>query len=436
MANEQRLARKDLEEVRDRLRQGPSDDAINPPLVPPFKTGEAGECRVLREAIKELAEEVSGLRAAVQGQASDLTKRSGAVLSDKAPGHSAPSDAGPRKRSLPLQSQDLAPCVLIDRPLGSSLRGQAAVQLVAPPTLQLEQAFPPPSVEATVAARAQVAAAFLSQRRSAPETPRVLPVRFQESRLLQQTADRSSRSSNPAADCAVAIAFEQGGVLGGGGRDSANALGSSSSHTQAGGDSKFDSAGGTLASSNHLDGHGEVGCDEALGPSSGTWAGSDPWRSGSEVVRVLRADSEPRDGHGDDDSGALGPSRRARAGSEPWVRPGQKTMEGEGGGRSLSARGQQRSSWRWRSRGEDPTSIAYASQGSARFFHAPPPPRGTWAIAHGTDAKTDLPPLAMRFAAAEGSSAGGRQHGQKGWVAALAAAMDVDEATDPEAGEH
>jgi hypothetical protein len=448
MTQEQRLVRKDLEEVRDRLRQGPSDDSVNPPLASSFKTGQTGECVVLQAAISKLADEVSGLRA-VQGQASDTTKRSGAVLSHKAPSHSASSDAGQRRRSL-LRSQDLAPCVLIDRPVGS--RVQAAALPAVQPTLRSEQASPSPSVEAAVALRTPAAASYMSQRRVAPGTPRVLPVRFQESQPLQQTADRGIRSSNPGVpvvDCEVAAAFEQGGALGSGDRESNNAWGSQPHD----GNSTFDSAGGTLPSSEllmayttnsgserawgllanikHLDGHDEVGCGEEHGSSWGKWAGTDPRKNGLETLWALRADSEPLDGHGEVGSEAR---RGTRAGSEPWVRPGQKSMGGDGGGGSLSARGPRHSSWRWGRRGQDPTTLAYASQGTARFFHPPPPPpqRRTWAIEHGVDSKLDLSPLAMRLAAADASvTAGSGQQRQTGWVAALAAAMDGDEATDP-----
>ena len=419
MNREQRLTRQDLKAVLDRLRQGPSDEAVNPPLASSYRTGDAGDFGALHAAIINLVEEVSGLRAAVQGQTADRPKRGGTVLNDKAPRTSASSDAGQRRRPLPVQSLDLAPCVLIERPFGS--KGQASPRSAQPaapkaqPPLQLESPLCPTSLEVALAAHAPAAVSYTSQRRMAAETPRVLPVRFQDSQLLNQKSDRSGEHSNFTVDSALVVAIEQGGGGAGGGGSGGDCYHTLRTYSDFQGDtSKLDSAQSTAGSLDTGD----------YGQGSGT--------------QPVRANSEPLDGQCEaGGGGGLHRARGTRGVSEPWVRPVQRS----GGSGSLSARGQRGNSGRWGRRGDDPTSAAYASQGaapqSARFFHPPPPPppRGTWAIEPGAGTRVGLPRLAMRYEAADDidssrPTSGGRSHGQGGWVAALAAAMDIDDSTD------
>jgi hypothetical protein len=340
-------------------------------------------------------------------------------------------------------SQDLAPCVLIER--SSSSRGQPGAQSPR----QSEQASRPPSVETPATAQPPPVAKYMSQRREATtasrvasETPRVLPVRIQEPQLWTQTADGkrgqqhwtqteggNRGQSDPAANWSVTAAIEHGGEeaglrAAGRNRDFSNVREQNSQADWPSHDtSKFDSVRGAFIASEKQEGNIQA--------------------SGSSRAWDLRAGSEPLDGYDIGGGGGVDTSRGARAGSEPWVRSGQRSAASSSG--SVSARVQRRGSGeRWGKRGDDSTSLTRTSPAapvSARFFHTPPPPpqRGTWALEHGVGARIGVPPLATRLAVAYGSHGSsavstGSPHGQAGWAAALAAVMDIDDAADPGTG--
>ncbi len=85
LAREQRLARQDLQMVLDRVRQGPTDDAVNPPAASLQRrdgsgtkiSAAAGELKAMLSAIRALMEGMTDVLEAVPSQTSGCLKSSG-----------------------------------------------------------------------------------------------------------------------------------------------------------------------------------------------------------------------------------------------------------------------------------------------------------------------------------------------------------------------